>query len=76
MCAIHLCMVELKGNSQCPFPPMPFVFAPNQKRIIEHAAIHAYRPVYLVLCKGRRTDDHAICQVMVLAVFGNLLRQP
>ena len=41
---VHLCMVELKGNSQCPFPPMSFVFAPNQKRIIEHTAIHAYRP--------------------------------
>ena len=72
---LHLCMVELKRDSQCPFPPMPFVFAPNQKRIIEHTAIHAYCPVYLIPGKGRRTNHHAIRQIMVLAAFGNLLRQ-
>ena len=76
MCAIHLCMVELKRDSQCAFPQTPFVFAPNQEWIIEHTAIHAYRPVYLILYKGRCTDNHVIRQVMVLAAFGNLLRQP
>ena len=52
MCAIHLGMMKLKGNNQCPFPQTPFVFAPNQKRIIEHTAVHAYCPVYLIPSKG------------------------
>ena len=75
MCAVHLCMMELKGDSQCALPPTLFVFAPNQKRIIKYAAIHANRPVYLILCKGRRANHHTIRQVMIPAAFGNLLRQ-
>ena len=76
MCAIHLCMVELKRDNQCTLPPVPLVFAPNQKRVIEHTAIHAYRPVYLIPGKGRRANHHTVCQVMIPATFGNLLRQP
>lgn len=75
MCAIHLCVVKLEGNSQCTFPQTPFVFSPNQKRIVEHTAIHANRSIYLILCKGRRADNHAICQVMIPAAFSNLFRQ-
>ena len=55
---------------------MPPVFAPDHKRVIEHAAVHAYRPVYLVLCKCRSAYHHAFRQVMIPAAFGNLPGQP
>lgn len=65
-----------EGNNPYPFPQTPFVFAPNQKRIIECVAIHAYHPVYLIPGKGRRANNHALCQVIIPAAFGDLLRQP
>ena len=76
MGAVHLGMVKLKGDSQCPLPQMPLVFAPNEKRIIEHTAIHADSPVNLILGKGRRANYHPVRQVMILATFGNLPGKP
>ena len=49
---VHLRMVELERNGQRLFPQMPFVFAPNQKRVVEHAAVHADCPIYLIPGEG------------------------
>ena len=76
MSPVHLRVVELERNRQRPFPQTPSVLAPNQKRIIEHAAIHTYSPVYLVLRERGSANNHAIRQVMIFATLGHLPRQP
>ena len=75
MCTIHLGMVKLKGHDQRPFPQTPSVFAPNQKGIIEYAAVHAHGSVYLVPGEGGSAYDHAVGQVVVFAGFCDLGRQ-
>ena len=76
MCAVHLGVMELERYRQCPFPQMPFVLAPYQKRIIEHSAVHADGSVYVILCEGGCSDNHTLGQVVIPAAFGNLLCQP
>lgn len=73
---VHLRMMELERDCQCPFPQMPPVFSPNQKGVVEYSAVHPYRPVYFVLCKGGCPDDHAVRQVMIAATFGHLFCEP
>ena len=74
--AVHLRVVELERNSQGPFPKVPLVFAPNQEGVVEPAAIHADSSVYFILGEGGRANNHAVGQVVVLATFGHLSRQP
>ena len=76
MCAVHLDVVELEGYRQCPFPQMPSVLAPYQKRIIEYAAVHADCSVYVILCESGCADNHTVGQVVIPAAFGNLLCHP
>ena len=47
MGSIHLSVVELKGDGQLIVKPFAAVFAPDDKRIVENAAIHADCSVYL-----------------------------
>ena len=48
---------------------------PDDKRIVENAAIHADRAVYLGINNGRGSDDHTICgEVSIPAIKGNLRR--
>ena len=52
MCAVHLSMVELERQPQrCPEKPL-MIFAPDEKRIVENAAVHADSAVDLGIHDG------------------------
>ena len=74
MCAVHLCMMKVerkcRRGSEKPF----VIFTPDQKRIVENAAIHANSTIDFSIHDGRCADDHTLHQVVILAVFCNLLR--
>ena len=72
MGSIHLGMVELEGDCQGGLEKAPFILAPDGKRVIEDAAVHPHCAVNVVLRQCGGADDHALLQVMVLAVFPNL----
>ena len=72
MCPVHLRMVELERNGERGFQQAAFVFAPNQERIIENAAIHTDCTVDFVACQCGSAYNHAFSQVMVGAAFSHL----
>ena len=76
MGAVHLRVVELERDGERRFKEPPPVAAPDQERIVEHAAVHAHGPVDRVLRQRRGADHHAVCQVVVLARLGDLPREP
>ena len=75
MGAVHLGVVELERQLQRCLKMPPVIFAPDEKRIVENAAVHAHGAVDLGVRKGRGADDHAIGQVVVFTALGRLLRQ-
>ena len=75
MSAVHLGMMELKGDSEDGFKEAFPVFSPYHKGVVEYAAIHTDRSVYIGLGKRGGTDDHAVGQIVVFAALGNLPRQ-
>ena len=70
--AVHLGMMELEGDCQDRLEKAPFIFAPDGKRVIEDAAVHAYRAVNIILGQGRGPYSHTVRQVVVLAALPNL----
>ena len=73
--AVHLGMVELEGKRQRRPGKPPAVSAPDEKGIVENAAVHADRAVKLGIHDGGGADDHAVRQVVVFAAFRSCLRQ-
>lgn len=71
MHAIHLCVVELEWYSQSCFKQVFLVFTPNYERIVENAAKHSHCSIYVILSKGRGTDNHALGQIVISAIFRN-----
>ena len=51
---VHLRVVELERNGERRFQQAAFVFAPNQKRIVEDAAVHPdrYRDEFVRFLEG------------------------
>ena len=75
MGSIHLSVVELKGDGQLIVKPFAAVFAPDDKRIVENAAIHADCAVYLGINNSGGADDHTVCgEVSIPAIKGYLCR--
>ncbi|MPM87114.1 hypothetical protein SDC9_134207 [bioreactor metagenome] len=68
-------MMELKGQLQLGFQPAAAVFAPDEKGIVEDAAVKVRHTVQIVMDQSRGADDHAIWQLVVLAAFPAALRQ-
>ena len=66
MGTIHLRMVKLERYGQLVPKPLFSVFAPDDERIIEHAAIHADSPVDFGIDNGRGADNHAISRQVVV----------
>lgn len=76
VCAVHLGMMELERQLQRR-PEKPFmIFAPDDKRIVENAAVHADCAVDFGIHNGGGADDHAVSQVVIFTVFRNCARQP
>ena len=73
--AVHLRVVELEGDGQHRFQELPAVASPDEKGIVEDAAVHAHRAVNIRVHDGARADDHALGQVVVGAGFGHLARK-
>ena len=75
MRAVHLRVVELERNgerrSQQPATPA----APDQERIVVHAAVHAHRPVDPVLRQRAGADHHAAWGLTIRAALAHLGRQ-
>lgn len=75
MRAVHLGMVELERQLQRrPEKPL-MIFAPNEKRIVENAAVHADCAVDFGIHNGGGADDHAVGQVVIFTAFRNCARQ-
>lgn len=72
---VHLGVVELEGDGECPLPEVPPVLAPDEEGVVVYAAVHAYCAVYLGLDEGGGADDHAVGEVMVCAGLGDLAGQ-
>ena len=71
MGAVHLRVMELEGNRQIIPEPFLFVSAPDDKGIIENAAVHPDGSVNLRIDNRRRAYDHAVLrQVPVPAGSG------
>ena len=67
MCPVHLCVVELEGDGQLVAEPFLPVSSPDEERIVEDAAVHAYGSVYFRINYSRRAYHHAVIgQVSVL----------
>lgn len=49
MGAVHLGVVELERDRKRSFQPTAPVFAPDQERIVEYAAVHTHGTVYFIL---------------------------
>lgn len=76
VCAIHLCMMELERQGQCRFEDAAPIPSPDYKGVIEDAAVHAHSTVDFNIGDRRGADEHTVCQVVILAVFSDLLCQP
>ena len=61
MRAVHLRVMELERELQHRFEESLAVLAPNEKGIVENAAVHAHGPVELGIHNGGGADDHAVC---------------
>ena len=75
MRAVHLGVVELERELQRRLKKPLMIFAPNKKRVVENAAVHADSAVDLGIHNGGGADDHAVRQVVVLTAFCRLARQ-
>ena len=70
MSSIHLRVVELERNRQFIAEKFSPETAPNHKRVVENAGIHADSAIDFGVDDGRRADDHAVLgQVPVLTTF-------
>ena len=70
---VHLGVMELEGNGQGISEQLFPVTAPEDKGIVENAAVHAYNAVDFCIHNGGSADDHAVFgQVIVLAGLGDL----
>ncbi len=58
--AIHLRMMELERKGKVISKPFLFVSAPNDKRIIENAAIHTDSSVNFRIYDSGSADDHTV----------------
>lgn len=65
-------MMELDGDGETCLEKPLFIFAPDQEGIIEYAAVYPYSAVNAVLGQSRGANDHAVLQIVVLAVFSDL----
>ncbi len=72
LCAVHLGVVELEGDLESRLEEAALVPSPNEERIVEDAAIHSYRPIYVVLHQSRSADNHTVGQVVISATLGHL----
>ena len=70
--AVHLGMMELEGDCQGGLEKAPFILAPDGKRVIEDATVHAHCAVNVILGQGRGPYSHTVRQVVVLADLPNL----
>ena len=61
MGSVHLGMVELEGYGQVIFKSFLPVFSPDDKGIIEDAAVHADSTVYFCIDDGRSAYYHTGC---------------
>ena len=59
--AVHLRVMELERELQRRFEESLAVFAPNEKGIVENAAVHAHGSVKLRIHDGGGADDHVVC---------------
>ena len=75
MPTIHLNMMELERYRQGNLKPAFAISCPNQKRIIELAAILVYYAVYLCLHQGGRANNHVVLKDTALALAGSLSSQ-
>ena len=76
MCAVHLGVVKLKRQLQRRPEKTLMIFAPDEKRIVENAAVHADGAVDLGIHDGGGADDHAVGQIVIFTAFRNCARQP
>ena len=60
VCAVHLRVMELEGEGQVIPKPFLFVSAPNNKWIIENAAVHTNSSVNFRIYDSGSADDHTI----------------
>ena len=58
--AVHLCMMKLKGDREGVSKEMLAVLAPDDKRIVEDAAVHAHCTVDFGVHNGGGADDHGV----------------
>ena len=68
-------MMKLKRQLQLGFQPAAAVFAPDKEGVVEDAAVKIRHTVQIVMNQRRGADDHAIRQLVILAVFPAALRQ-
>lgn len=69
--AVHLGMMELEGDCKSGLEKTPFILAPDGKRVIEDATVHAHCAVNVILGQGRGPYSHTVRQVVVLAALPN-----
>ena len=76
MAAVHLGVMELKGDGEPGFPePFP-VFSPNQKRIVVKTGVDIHCAVDVALGKGGGSDNHGLpAEIIGLAGIADLLRE-
>ena len=73
MGAVHLRVVELERDGQIVSEEPLLVFAPDDKRVIEYAAVHANGAVDLSVDYCGCADDHAVFgQIPVSAAFRDI----
>ena len=73
MGTVHLGVMELEGDGEGISEKFLAVFAPDDKGIIENAAVHAHSTVDFGIDDGGSADDHGVFgQIVVLAGFGDL----
>lgn len=70
---VHLRVMELERNGERRFQKSAVISAPDDEGVIEYSAVHPDRAVKLRVDNGRGADHHALRQVVVLAVLGDLL---
>ena len=75
MCAIHLRVMELEGNSEYCLEEASFVLSPNEEGIVEDATIHADCAINFVLRQSRSADDHTVDQVVIGTTLCHLFRE-
>ena len=72
MSAVHLCVMKLERQLQRRFEKSLVISAPDNKRIIENAAIHTDSSVDFGVHDGGCTDNHTVDDIIIFATFGNL----